>query len=282
VGALALSAALPHIHVKPQQPQAVVLPVNTPIEAVKNTPAQPAAEPQQVAVAEPEPVTVESPQPDESKPDQPRLDQPKPDEGGPTEAAPRAYVRTAVPQVRIAAPKRLAAVAPPPIVMPRPDEAVPLTIPAESLPAPAPRPKPVRREPSVQVAVSFETKESSELKRVVSHVPLFGRTVHAEGGSGFVPARPNGSLEPRVPGALAGNLSGDFAVDVRLSIDKHGSVTNAQVLNGAGTDFASLAVNNAGTASWEPAHEGDRRVPSDVIVHYRFSPGTTPTSGAQQ
>jgi hypothetical protein len=80
---------------------------------------------------------------------------------------------------------------------------------------------------------------------------------------------------------LASNLSGELAVDVKLSIDKRGLVTNTEVLHGAGTQFAALAANNAGAASWEPAHDGDHRVASDVIVHYLFVP-TMPTSAAQQ
>jgi len=71
---------------------------------------------------------------------------------------------------------------------------------------------------------------------------------------------------------LAEDLSRDVYVDVKVSIDKHGSVKNTQVLNGGDSLLANLAANAAETTSWEPAKQGDRTVSSDVIVHYRFSP----------
>ena len=42
--------------------------------------------------------------------------------------------------------------------------------------------------------------------------------------------------------------------------------------NGAQSDLAGLAKDSVGSANWEPARQGDRSVPSDVIVHYRFNP----------
>jgi hypothetical protein len=155
---------------------------------------------------------------------------PKPDEGASTpEAAPRAFT-----------PQRISVFRP----APRPSAVFP-SIPEAPLPAVAVKKQP---SPSVQVAVSVEAKESSELKRIVSHVPLFGRSFHAEGGSNFTPARPSAALQPRIPQDLASDLSGDIAIDVLLSIDKRGSVTNTQVLHGAGTQFASFAAASAGSA----------------------------------
>jgi outer membrane biosynthesis protein TonB len=71
---------------------------------------------------------------------------------------------------------------------------------------------------------------------------------------------------------IAEDLSREVSIDVKVSIDKHGSVKNAQVLNGGNSMLANLAANTAETTSWEPAKQGDRSVSSDVIVHYRFSP----------
>jgi outer membrane biosynthesis protein TonB len=128
------------------------------------------------------------------------------------------------------------------------------------------------------VSVSVEPKLSSEFRKAISHVPLFGRTLHAEGGSEFSPARPNRPLDPHLPPSIAEDLSREVSVDVKVSIDKHGAVKNAQLLKGSdfgarGTsDLASAALNNAGATSWEPARQGERSVSSDVIVHYRFSP----------
>ena len=125
---------------------------------------------------------------------------------------------------------------------------------------------------SVAVSVSMETKQTSELKKVVSRLPILGKPFHAEGGTDFSPAHPTRPLEPHVPLMLAEDLSREVSVDVKVSIDKHGSVKGAQVLNGGKSQFASLAANSAETTSWEPARQGDRTVSSDVIVHYRFSP----------
>jgi hypothetical protein len=126
----------------------------------------------------------------------------------------------------------------------------------------------------VRVAVNIEHPQNSEFRKVTSKVPLFGHLpgLHAEGGRSFSPPRPNSGLSPHVPRDLAATLTGELQVDVRLSIDKHGMVTNTEVLRGGGTQFASLAANNAGAASWEPAYDGDHRVASDVIVHYMFMP----------
>ena len=139
---------------------------------------------------------------------------------------------------------------------------------------PAPAALPARRQHTIAVHVSVEPRQSSELKRVVSRVPWFGHAVRVEGGTGFSPPHPSRSIEPHVPEFLEQELGREVAVDVRLSIDKYGSVKNAEVLNGPekSSELAILALNSAGSSSWEPAHQGDRIVPSDVIVHYRFEP----------
>ncbi|HVW87018.1 MAG TPA: energy transducer TonB [Bryobacteraceae bacterium] len=124
------------------------------------------------------------------------------------------------------------------------------------------------------VATQVEPKPPSDLKKFVHHVPLLGRLqpFHAESGSDFVPPHPNGSLNPRVPGYMAENLSTDLTIDVKVSIDKRGKVKNTEVLKGAGTGFGVLAADAAAAAPWEPGHTHDHAVDSDVIVHYRFRP----------
>ncbi|MDP9171815.1 MAG: energy transducer TonB [Acidobacteriota bacterium] len=92
--------------------------------------------------------------------------------------------------------------------------------------------------------------------------------------AGIVPAQPSRPVAPRVPPAMAAQLSGDVPVDVRVSIDGHGVVRNAEVLNGSQSDFDSLAADNAAHTSWQPAHWGERTLPSESIVHYRFRPAS--------
>jgi hypothetical protein len=179
-------------------------------------------------------------------------------------------------RIKKAAPKvdrTLIAAAPapaPPLTAPEPEPKA--VVEPRTEPAPAPSPSIPVHTRSVAVSIRVEPRQSSELKKVVSRLPLLGRSFHAEGGTDFSPARPTRPLEPQVPQILAEDLSQEVSVDVKVSIDKHGSVKNAHVLNGGQSQFATLAANTAEATSWEPARQGDRTVSSDVIVHYRFSP----------
>lgn len=124
--------------------------------------------------------------------------------------------------------------------------------------------------PGVAVSVRLEQRGSGDIRKVISHVPLLGRTFHGEGGNNYSAARPVRPLEPRVPESLARYVVGYVDVDVRLSLDKHGAVRNAEILSGQGSELAGLAANSATSAMWEPAYEGDHPVASDIVVHYRF------------
>ncbi len=278
-GAIALSAALPHWHAPNPNPE----PVRISRKAQRRTVAR---------VENPTPVTIAAAQP---APEPEAAQEPapfvptKPDEG---QAAEEPTGRTAKPFIaprplpeRPAEPKQVAFVAPPSLPAPRlapepePTPALPDTPPAITRQQPRLAPR-VR---AIRVAVNIEPRESSGIRRVASHVPLIGHLpgLHEEGGSRFSPPSPSHPLDPRIPDELASNLSGELAVDVRLSIDKTGSVTNTQVLQGAGTQFASIALNNVGATPWEPARDGDHRVASDVIVHYLFTPtASLPADGA--
>jgi hypothetical protein len=167
----------------------------------------------------------------------------------------------------------IAAAVPPPAPPPRATEPEPK--PAMEAPpvlVPVPPPAITIHARSVAVSISVEPKQSSELKKVVSRLPLLGRSFRADGGTDYSPAHPTHPLAPHVPQMIAEDLSREVSIDVKVSIDKHGSVKNAQVLNGGNSMLANLAANTAETTSWEPAKQGDRSVSSDVIVHYRFSP----------
>jgi len=181
--------------------------------------------------------------------------------------------------------KPTAQLSPPPPTMVRSEreERAALEVSASPLPAmPAPEsretpsPAKVIRQPGaprpagVAVSVHVEHRNSGEVRKVVSHVPLLGRSFHGSAGDNFSPARPVRPLEPRVPESLARYVVGDVDVDVKLSLDKHGAVRNAEILNGMGSELASLAANSATSAMWEPAYDGDRPVASDVVIHYRF------------
>jgi hypothetical protein len=294
LGALALGAVIPRLQIHPgMQALRAQAPVAAP-------PAQPQkAEEEQAAVVA-APIPAPAPQPEAPR----AVFAPPSDEDRSAAAAPEPSKKPEAPRAVFAPPplpepqpvKTVALATPPPVAAPvaAPVVAkVAASVPAPELPvaaptpapAPAPAPEPVRpvvvRRPAVRVAISLEPQESSEIRKVAGHVPLFGRLAHAEGGSRFSPAHPHTSIEPRVPATMASALPGELAVDIRLSIDKKGLVTNYEVLHGAGTQFASLAASYAGASAWEPAYEGDHPVASDMIVHYRFQPGEATGKDAQ-
>ncbi len=178
----------------------------------------------------------------------------------------------------------------------QPPASVPATAPVQEAshadaPAGSTAPTPVRRRPTVLVAVSMEPQESSETKSaelkklvgrvpLVGHVPVLGKWTnsHGELASNFQPARPNSALRPRVPQEMAASLWHELPVDVKVSIDRNGVVRNTEVLSGGHTSFSSLAADNAFWTAWQPARLGEQAVPSEMILHYRFRP----TSPAQQ
>jgi hypothetical protein len=144
--------------------------------------------------------------------------------------------------------------------------AVPLPPPPEPVSAPAPK------ERSVTVDVVLEYKEPGGLKKIAGHIPLLGHLQPFRNENGFSPPRPTASLKPRVPAGVTSTLSEELAVDVVVSIDKDGAVKNTEITKGAGTEFATLAASAAGSVPWEPARSGDRGVPTNVVLHYRFNP----------
>jgi hypothetical protein len=176
--------------------------------------------------------------------------------------APQAPVAVAKPERAERAALDIPATAPPAMVAPEP----------RNTPPPEP-PKVVHRAPkptAVAVLVRVEHRNAREIRRVVGHVPLLGRPFHGDAGDSFSPPRPVRPIEPRIPDSLARYVVGNVDVDVKLSLDKHGAVRNAEILSGMGSELAGLAANSATSAMWEPAYDGDRPVASDVVVHYRF------------
>jgi hypothetical protein len=150
--------------------------------------------------------------------------------------------------------------------------AAPVVLPPPPTIAPAPAAMPVLPERPVTVEVVMEYKEPVGLKKIAGHIPLLGhlQTFHNE--SDYSPPRPTGPLKPHIPPDLTSILSEEVAVDVVVSIDKSGAVKNTEITKGAGTGFATLAADAAGSVSWEPAKAGDRNIATNVVLHYRFNP----------
>jgi hypothetical protein len=139
-------------------------------------------------------------------------------------------------------------------------------------------PAPPRETNAVNVDVSVEPKENGVLKRIAGrvpslagHIPLLGR-LHGFRHNDVVSARPVRGLAPPIPAQVSHDLANEVEVDVEASIDDQGVVRNAEVTRGAETQFGLLAVDRVRSVPWKPARSGDRTVPMDVVVHYRFSP----------
>lgn len=128
--------------------------------------------------------------------------------------------------------------------------------------------------PPVSVDVSVEPKQSGAFKRAMGHVPLLGRLpgLHRRNSEDVVAARPSSGLEPQIPADLRKSLGEEVTVDIAASIDQTGAVTDTEITHGGESQLSQLAEDAVRTASWKPARSGERTVPMDVVVHYRFSP----------
>jgi hypothetical protein len=82
-------------------------------------------------------------------------------------------------------------------------------------------------------------------------------------------------VQPVVPSNVRGMLSRPLVVSVTLQIDAAGNVTDASYAPPSGTFgkyFAELALTAARRWKFEPARVGDRGVPSEKILEFRFGP----------
>jgi len=149
----------------------------------------------------------------------------------------------------------------------------PPAAPAAAISSPAPAPTPAVKGRRITVDINVEPKEGPMLKRVAGrvagHVPFLGRLRHH---NDTVSPRPAANLVPPIPAQVSRDLDDEVRVDVEASIDDTGMVRDAEVTQGAGTEFGPLAAERVRSIAWQPARSGDRNVPMDVIVHYRFNP----------
>ena len=110
----------------------------------------------------------------------------------------------------------------------------------------------------------------------VSHfsrrIPLVGKRHKQED---YIPPAPFGALAlPRPPSDSAAR---DVNIDVKVYVNSAGKVDYSEVLSKvtvADRDFAAAAIFSARKCEFVPAREGDEAVPGEVILHYRFGPGT--------
>lgn len=93
----------------------------------------------------------------------------------------------------------------------------------------------------------------------------------------FVPPSPRKQVKPAVPNRAAGELPGEWQVNLRVTIDKSGRVLRATLLNAsANREFVRLAQAAIDRWRFQPARLHNRAVPSAVDVTFRF-PNAAPT-----
>jgi hypothetical protein len=151
------------------------------------------------------------------------------------------------------------ALAPPPPIHDAP--------PAMVLPKPKAGPHPLRPE------VLMEPLHRSALYNTIGHIPLIGKLEHNrdQNKDDFVPARPRQERAPAVPLELSRELRHDEPVVLRIRIAKNGAVSETELVSRKSDPvFASIAVHAAAEWDFEPARIGNKAVPSDMLVHFRF------------
>ncbi|MDQ6699036.1 MAG: energy transducer TonB [Acidobacteriota bacterium] len=125
--------------------------------------------------------------------------------------------------------------------------------------------------------VVLEPVNESALRRAASHVPIFSvlQRHRFKSGDHFTPARPTRDIAPTVPRELRSNIAGAAPIDLKITIDKTGSVAETELLSKkADSALAELAVRTASRWDFIPARINSRAVTSEMLVHMRFSDQT--------
>ena len=91
--------------------------------------------------------------------------------------------------------------------------------------------------------------------------------------SAYVAPRIIRQVYPSVPSSVRSMIAGEASVEVRVSIDENGKVAQAVVVrrNGASSPYlAESAASSARLWRFEPARDGGRPVPSEMLLNFRF------------
>ena len=143
-------------------------------------------------------------------------------------------------------------------------------------PAPNPRMSAVR---APLATVELEPVNESVVRRAVSHVPLVSvlQRHRFKAGERFTPARPVRDIAPAVPSELRSRISGAAPIELKITVDKTGSVAETELLSKkADSALAELAVRTASHWDFVPARINSRAVTSEMLVHMRFAGQTRP------
>jgi len=122
--------------------------------------------------------------------------------------------------------------------------------------------------------VSVEPVSGSRLEHLARNIPLLGKRYRR---SDYVPPA---LLRPVRPNPPHRNVARDVNIDVKVYVNPGGKVDYAEVLSkvtATDRDLADLATFSARRWEFVPARTGDVTVPGEVILHYQFGPGVTPS-----
>lgn len=172
-------------------------------------------------------------------------------------SADRAVVSDARPSPFQPAPKLAAA--------PAPVASVAAPLPAEK-PAPETRPRP-------QIAVTAEPIIPSHFGALLGKIPLLRRIHKEKDQAAFVPPQPTRQPQPVLTAHERDGLTRTVPITVKVWVNDSGSVDYAELVSGAShRDLSAAAVYTARHWAFSPARLGDRKVESQVLLHFRFTP----------
>jgi protein TonB len=141
---------------------------------------------------------------------------------------------------------------------------------APTAPAPAPLKRP-------QASTKVEPVKRSGIKRALGAIPALFRA-RKTGAASAQPARPARQVTPRWPASL--KLEGATTVSVKVAIDETGRVKGTELLTRRiDSRLAESAMDAARRWRFDPAHDGEKKVGSELVLHFRFSDGNAEVAG---
>jgi TonB family protein len=143
---------------------------------------------------------------------------------------------------------------------------------AASVAPPVSKPSPVKPpaahtaappHPTRVATVWIQAAGPGRMRGMWSHLRHLARRRNAR----FVPVRALHEVAPPVP---ADSNASDQPVVVKVWIDRHGRVTNTEVLSSNSPELTQIAANAAGRWRFAPARLNRRAIDSQAVLHFRF------------
>ena len=146
------------------------------------------------------------------------------------------------------------------------------------LPAPAPSPEPLpartfERQPIPWVEVTYQAAPESGVRKGFEKIPVFRvfERNRFRDGEEIVPAKPMDAIKPHVPMTVAAELPGQWRVELKAAIDKHGHLSGIELLSSKADErLVNLAMSAVRRWDFEPAQINGREVNSKLLVTFEF------------